>query len=57
MEVIGDADAAFGDIVPECWNGLKGSVGWPAPRGPRAGYYTRELIESDFNGHEHPRNI
>ncbi len=48
MEVIGDADAAFGDIVPELLErGEK--LRWVAcpQAGPRAGYYTRELIESD----------
>ena len=48
MEVIGDADAAFGDIVPELFeraNKLK----WIAcpQAGPPEGYYHGELVESD----------
>ena len=48
MEVIGDADAAFGDIVPELLERAE-NLRWVAcpQAGPRAGYYTRELIESD----------
>ena len=48
MEVIGDADAAFGDIVPELLE-RAGKLRWVAcpQAGPRAGYYTRELITSD----------
>ena len=47
MEVIGDADAAFGDIVPELLERAE-KLRWVAcpQAGPRAGYYTRELIES-----------
>lgn len=48
MEVIGEVDAAFGDIVPELLekaNNLK----WVAcpQTGPRAGYYHQALIDSD----------
>ena len=48
MEVIGDADAAFGDIVPELLERAE-KLQWVAcpQAGPRAGYYTRELIESE----------
>ena len=48
MEVIGDADAAFGDIVPELLE--RGArLRWVAcpQAGPRAGYYTRQLIDTD----------
>jgi phosphoglycerate dehydrogenase-like enzyme len=48
MEVIGEVDAAFGNIAPELFeraNNLK----WIAcpQAGPRAGYYHRALIDSD----------
>ena len=48
MEVIGDADAAFGDIVPELLERAH-NLKWVAcpQAGPRAGYYHRSLIDSD----------
>ena len=48
MEVIGDADAAFGDIVPELLERAE-RLRWVAcpQAGPRAGYYHPRLIESD----------
>ena len=48
MEVIEEADAAFGNIVPELLERAR-SLKWIAcpQAGPRAGYYTRELIASD----------
>ena len=48
MEVIGDADAAFGDIVPELFE-RAGNLKWVAcpQAGPRAGYYHEALINSD----------
>ena len=48
MEVIGDADAAFGDIVPELLE-RAGSLRWIAcpQAGPTAGYYHEALIESE----------
>ena len=48
MEVIGDADAAFGDIVPELLERAE-KLRWVAcpQAGPRAGYYTQQLVESD----------
>jgi phosphoglycerate dehydrogenase-like enzyme len=48
MEVIGEVDAAFGDILPELLE--KGrNLRWIAcpQAGPRAGYYTQALIDSD----------
>lgn len=48
MEVIGEADAAFGNIVPELFE--KGvNLRWIACpwAGPPAGYYHRHLIDSD----------
>ena len=49
MEVIGDADAAFGDIVPELLARAR-SLKWIAcpQAGPRAGYYHEALIDSDI---------
>ena len=49
MEVIGDADAAFGDIVPELFE-RAGNLKWVAcpQAGPRAGYYHEALINSDI---------
>jgi phosphoglycerate dehydrogenase-like enzyme len=53
MEVIGDADAAFGDIVPELLE-RAGNLKWIAcPQagphaGPHAGYYHQALIDSDL---------
>ncbi len=48
LEVIGDADAAFGDIVPELLARAH-SLKWIAcpQAGPRAGYYHESLISSD----------
>ena len=48
MEVIGDADAAFGDIVPELLE-RAGSLRWIAcpQAGPTAGYYHEALIDSE----------
>jgi len=48
MEVIGDADAAFGDIVPELLE-RAGNLKWiSCPQaGPRAGYYHEALIASE----------
>ena len=48
MEVIGDADAAFGDIVPELLERAE-NLRWIAcpQAGPRAGYYHSSLIDSD----------
>ena len=48
MEVIGEVDAAFGNIVPELFeraNNLK----WIAcpQAGPKAGYYHQALLDSD----------
>ena len=48
MEVIGEADAAFGDIVPELFQ--RGTrLRWIAcpQAGPQAGYYHQALIDSD----------
>ena len=48
MEVIGEADAAFGDIVPELLQ--RGTrLRWIAcpQAGPQAGYYHQALIDSD----------
>ena len=47
MEVIGDADAAFGDIVPELFERAKNLKWIACPQaGPRAGYYHQALIDS-----------
>jgi phosphoglycerate dehydrogenase-like enzyme len=48
MEVIGDADAAFGDIVPELFQ-RAGNLKWIAcpQAGPREGYYHQALADSD----------
>ena len=48
MEVIGDADAAFGDIVPELFARAH-NLKWIAcpMAGPKPGYYHQALIESD----------
>lgn len=48
MEVIGDADAAFGDIVPELFERAH-NLKWVAcpQAGPYAGYYHKALIDSD----------
>ncbi len=48
MEVIGDADAAFGDIVPELLE-RAANLKWIAcpQAGPPAGYYHEALIDSE----------
>ncbi len=48
MEMIGEADAAFGDIVPEVFE-RRGNLRWIAcpQAGPAAGYYHPDLIGSD----------
>ena len=48
MEMIGDADAAFGNIAPELFERAE-KLRWVAcpQAGPRAGYYHQALIESD----------
>lgn len=48
MEVIGEVDAAFGDIAPELFARAR-KLRWIAcpQAGPRAGYYHKALIESD----------
>ena len=48
MEVIGNSEAAFGNIVPELFERAR-KLRWIASpqAGPKAGYYYRELIESD----------
>ena len=49
MEVIGDADAAFGDIVPELLERAS-NLKWVAcpQAGPRAGYYHEGLVNRDL---------
>ncbi len=48
MEVIGDADAAFGDVAPELLERAHNLKWIACPQaGPRAGYYHKSLIESD----------
>ena len=48
MEMIGEADAAFGNIVPEVFE-RRTKLRWIAcpQAGPPSGYYHRDLIESD----------
>ena len=48
MDVIGDADAAFGDVIPELFE-RAGRLRWiQSPRAaPKAGYYHRTLVDSD----------
>jgi len=48
MEVIGEVDAAFGDISPELLE-MATNLKWIAcpQAGPRAGYYYQALIDSD----------
>ena len=48
MDVIGDADAAFGDVIPELFD-RAGRLRWiQSPRAaPKAGYYHPALIDSD----------
>ena len=48
MEVIEDADAAFGDIVPDLFERAKNLKWIACPQaGPMAGYYHQALIDSD----------
>ena len=48
IEVIGEADAAFGDIVPELFGRAKALKWIACPlAGPKAGYYHEGLINSD----------
>lgn len=48
MEVIGEVDAAFGDIVPELFERAHNLKWIACPHaGPRAGYYHQALIGSD----------
>ena len=49
MEVIEDADAAYGDIVPELLHRAR-NLKWIAcsRAGPPAGYYHQDLIDSDI---------
>ena len=48
MEVIEEADAAFGNIVPELFDRAKNLKWIQGPQaGPRAGYYHQALIDSD----------
>jgi len=48
MEVIGEVDAAFGNIVPELFE-LAKNLKWIAcpQAGPKAGYYHQALLDSD----------
>ena len=48
MEMIGEADAAFGNLVPEVFE-RRNNLRWVAcpQAGPRAGYYHQGLIDSD----------
>ena len=48
MEMIGEVDAAFGNIVPEVFE-RRGNLRWIAcpQAGPRAGYYHQDLVDSD----------
>ena len=48
LEMIGDADASFGNIVPELFE-RRGNLRWIAcpQAGPRAGYYHQALIDSN----------
>ena len=48
MEMIGECDAAFGTIVPELLSRAKHLKWIASPQaGPKAGYYYRELIDSN----------
>ena len=48
MEMIDDADAAYGDIVPELFDRAKNLKWIACPQaGPKAGYYHQALIDSD----------
>ncbi len=48
MEVIGEVDAAFGNIIPELFDRAQ-NLKWVAcpQAGPQAGYYHQALIDSD----------
>ena len=48
MEMIGEADAAFGNIIPEVFE-RHNNLRWVAcpQAGPSAGYYHQNLIDSD----------
>ena len=48
MEMIGEADAAFGNIIPEVFE-RHNNLRWVAcpQAGPSAGYYHQDLIDSD----------
>ena len=48
MEVVGEVDAAFGNLVPELFE-RRGELRWIAcpQAGPKAGYYHQALIDSD----------
>ena len=49
MEVIGDADAAFGDIAPELLERACNLKWISCPQaGPHSGYYNQALIDSDL---------
>ena len=48
MESIADADAAFGDIVPELFERAQKLQWIQSPQaGPKAGYYHEELVQND----------
>ena len=48
MEVIGEVDAAFGNIMPELFERARNLKWIACPQaGPRAGYYHQALIDSD----------
>lgn len=48
MELIGECDAAFGDIIPELFARAKRLEWIMAPHaGPRAGFYHEQLVKSD----------
>ncbi len=48
MDVIGDADAAFGNVIPELFERAKRLRWVQSPRvAPKAGYYHRALVDSD----------
>ena len=48
MEVIGEVDAAFGNIVPELFERANNLKWISCPQaGPRAGYYHQAMIDSD----------
>ena len=48
MDVIGDADAAFGNVIPELFERAARLRWVQSPRvAPKAGYYHRALVDSD----------